>query len=154
MTDSSSSDKKPVDMIDESELQQLVDFAKQIPHRRRVEDDATRTAPTLSRTSQPDAPSVSNYQVLECLGHGGMGAVWKAQQLEPVQREVALKVVHPHHTNGEFQERFSVERQALALMDHRGIAKLFDAGTTEAGQPFFAMELFLGKRIDHFCRHF
>ena len=83
---------------------------------------------------------VAQYRLLQRIGEGGMGEVWEAEQTEPVQRRVALKLIKPGMDSAEVLARFESERQALALMDHSAIAKVFDAGTTENGRPFFAME--------------
>jgi non-specific serine/threonine protein kinase/serine/threonine-protein kinase len=88
------------------------------------------------------------------LGEGGMGAVYEAEQHEPVRRSVALKVVRPGLGSGDAVARFEAERQALALMDHPNIAKVLDAGTTPWGQPYFVMELVDGLPVTAYCdRH-
>jgi tetratricopeptide (TPR) repeat protein len=91
------------------------------------------------------------YKLLELLGEGGMGAVWMAQQTEPVRRLVAVKVVKAGMDSKQVLARFEAERQALALMDHPNIAKVLDAGTTAAGRPYFVMELVKGVRITRYC---
>ncbi len=100
-----------------------------------------------------ERPSVQigPYKLLQQIGEGGMGAVWMAEQSKPVQRRVALKIIKPGMDSREVIARFEAERQALALMDHPNIAKVFDAGTTESGRPFFAMELVKGKSIIKYC---
>src|SRR5262245_58730960 len=98
--------------------------------------------------TQIDAPSSEKagaviggrYKLLEEIGAGGMGAVWVAEQLEPVKRKVALKLIKPGMDSRSVLARFEAERQALALMDHPNIAKVLDGGLTEAGRPFFVME--------------
>src|SRR3984885_2859579 len=84
---------------------------------------------------------IGPYKLLQKLGEGGMGAVWVAEQQEPVKRRVALKLIKPGLDSAQILRRFEAERQALALMDHASIAKVLDAGTTEAGRPYFVMEL-------------
>jgi serine/threonine protein kinase len=94
---------------------------------------------------------IGNYKLLQKLGEGGFGTVWMAEQLEPVRRRVALKIIKPGMDSREVLVRFEQERQALALMDHSNIAKVFDAGVTPLGRPFFVMELVRGIRITEFC---
>jgi serine/threonine protein kinase/tetratricopeptide (TPR) repeat protein len=91
------------------------------------------------------------YKLLQGIGEGGMGAVWMAQQTEPVRRLVALKVIKPGMDSAQVIARFEAERQALALMDHPHIAKVFDAGATPEGRPYFVMELVKGVPITRFC---
>jgi serine/threonine protein kinase len=94
---------------------------------------------------------IGRYKLLEPLGEGGFGAVWLAEQKEPVRRKVALKVIKLGMDTRQVVARFEAERQALALMDHPNIAKVLDAGTTDAGRPYFAMELVRGIPITKFC---
>lgn len=94
---------------------------------------------------------IGRYKLLEKLGEGGCGVVFVAQQFEPVQRRVALKVIKPGMDTKAVLARFDMERQALAMMDHPNISKVFDAGSTENGRPYFVMELVLGSRITDFC---
>jgi eukaryotic-like serine/threonine-protein kinase len=91
------------------------------------------------------------YKLLKQLGEGGMGTVWMAEQTEPVKRILALKVIKPGMVTGQVIARFEAERQAIALMDHPNIAKVLDAGTTNGGRPFFAMELVKGAPITKYC---
>jgi Protein kinase domain len=90
------------------------------------------------------------YKLLEALGQGGMGAVFMAQQTQPVKRVVALKLIKLGMDSKQVLARFEAERQALALMDHPNIAKVLDAGTTDSGRPFFVMELVKGVPITRF----
>jgi len=100
-----------------------------------------------------DTPEwIGPYRVLERLGEGGMGVVYRAEQHEPVRREVAVKLVRAGLGSASGVARFEVERQALAAMDHPGIARLFDAGTSDDGRPYFAMELVRGRPITEYCR--
>jgi len=94
---------------------------------------------------------MGSYRLLEKLGEGGMGEVWKAQQVEPVQRPVALKLIKQGLDSQEILRRFEAERQALALMNHPNIAQILDAGATPGGAPFFAMELIQGSPLTDYC---
>ena len=91
------------------------------------------------------------YKLLEELGKGGMGIVYKADQIKPVNRTVALKIIKLGMDTKQVLARFEVERQALAMMDHSNIAKVFDAGTTETGRPYFVMEYVKGIPITEYC---
>ncbi len=88
---------------------------------------------------------IGPYRVLQLLGEGGMGAVYEAEESGPVRRRVAVKVVHAGQYSRDVTARFEAERQALALMNHPGIAKVFNAGTTDTGEPYFTMELVRGS---------
>jgi serine/threonine protein kinase/tetratricopeptide (TPR) repeat protein len=94
---------------------------------------------------------IGPYKLLQKLGEGGMGTVWVAEQQRPVKRRVALKVIKPGLDSAQVLRRFEAERQALALMDHTHIAKVFDAGTTPTGRPYFVMELVHGVPITRYC---
>ena len=96
---------------------------------------------------------IHNYQLLEIIGQGGFGTVWEAEQLEPVRRRVAIKLISQVFADetSELIARFEAERQALAMMSHRNIAKILDGGTTEKGHPFFVMELVKGSAINTYC---
>ena len=94
---------------------------------------------------------IGYYKLLQQIGEGGMGTVWMADQLEPVRRRVALKVVKLGTDTKQVVARFEAERQALALMDHPNIAKVLDAGATETGRPYFVMELVKGVKITDYC---
>jgi WD40 repeat protein len=92
------------------------------------------------------------YRLLQVLGEGGMGTVYRADQTQPVRRQVALKVVKVGRDSRAVLARFDAERQALAMMDHPNIARVYDGGATEAGQPFFVMELVSGVSITRYCK--
>ncbi|MFW9894115.1 MAG: serine/threonine-protein kinase, partial [Candidatus Thorarchaeota archaeon] len=94
---------------------------------------------------------IGRYKLLERIGEGGFGAVWAAEQREPVRRRVALKIIKLGMDTEQVIARFEAERQALALMDHPGIAKVLDAGATETGRPYFVMELVRGIPITDYC---
>jgi serine/threonine protein kinase/tetratricopeptide (TPR) repeat protein len=91
------------------------------------------------------------YRLLEPVGEGGMGTVWAATQEHPVRRTVAIKLIKPGMDSRTVLARFDAERQALALMDHPHIAKVLDAGTTDAGRPFFVMEFVPGVPVTHYA---
>jgi len=95
---------------------------------------------------------VGRYRLIRPIGHGGMGVVWRASQEEPVKREVAIKLVGSD-VGAEAIARFEAERQAIAMMDHTNIATIFDAGTTEDGNPYFVMELVKGIPLDQYCNN-
>jgi serine/threonine protein kinase len=95
--------------------------------------------------------NIGPYKLLQKLGEGGCGLVYLAEQNQPVRRRVALKVIKLGMDTRSVIARFEAERQALALMDHPNIAKVFDAGVTETGRPYFVMELVRGIRISEYC---
>ncbi len=95
--------------------------------------------------------TIGRYKLLEKLGEGGCGVVYVAEQTEPMRRRVALKVIKLGMDTEQVIARFEAERQALAMMDHPNIAKVFDGGATENGRPYFAMELVRGVPITHYC---
>ena len=117
--------------------------------------------PTIRLGPLPDLPGaekagdrIGRYRLVEPIGEGGMGAVWLAEQTEPVRRQVALKVVKLGLDTKQIVARFEAERQALALMEHPHIAQVLDAGATATGRPYFVMELVRGTRITDYCdRH-
>ncbi len=90
---------------------------------------------------------IGPYKLLQQIGEGGMGTVFLAEQTQPVQRKVALKLIKSGMDSRQVIARFEAERQALALMDHPNIAKVLDAGTTASGRPYFVMELVKGVPI-------
>ncbi len=94
---------------------------------------------------------IGPYKLLQPIGEGGMGTVYMAEQTQPVRRTIALKLIKAGMDSRQVLARFGAERQALALMDHPNIAKVFDAGTTETGRPYFVMELVNGIPITKFC---
>ncbi len=94
---------------------------------------------------------IGRYKLLQVIGEGGMGVVYMAQQDEPVQRRVALKIIKLGMDTKEVVARFEAERQALAMMDHPKIAHALDAGATDTGRPYFVLELVQGIPITEFC---
>src|SRR5262245_32984044 len=112
--------------------------------------DVERTddfAPLVERPGTQIGP----YKLLQVIGEGGMGVVYMAEQEQPVRRRVAFKIIKPGMDSRQVIARFEAERQALAMMDHQNIAKVFDAGTTDTGRPYFVMELVHGMPITNFC---
>lgn len=95
--------------------------------------------------------SIGPYELIRKIGEGGMGVVYQARQHEPIRRDVALKIIKPGMDSRQVIARFESERQALALMDHPNIARVFDAGTTSKGLPYFVMELVDGTPITSYC---
>ncbi|MGC6488132.1 MAG: tetratricopeptide repeat protein, partial [Planctomycetota bacterium] len=120
-----------------------------------VTPDSTSTAAPAGESGDPGEPKqIGPYRLLDTLGEGGMGTVYLAEQQEPVQRRVALKLIKLGMDTKAVVQRFEQERQALAVMDHDGIAKVYDVGTSDRGQPYFVMELVKGMPIHLFCeRH-
>jgi non-specific serine/threonine protein kinase/serine/threonine-protein kinase len=110
--------------------------------------DPSRSGGAIDDTQEKQ---IGPYRLLEPLGEGGMGQVWLAEQTEPVKRKVALKVIKPGMDSKQVVARFEAERQALALMDHPAIAKVYDAGTTPRGRPYFVMEYVQGVPITAYC---
>jgi serine/threonine protein kinase/Flp pilus assembly protein TadD len=131
------------------------------PESTRTDAAPTRTEAARTRTDGDAAPAagrseanVGPYRLLEKIGEGGFGEVYAAEQTAPVKRRVALKVLKPGVDTKNVLARFEAEQQALALMDHPNIAKVFDAGETERGYPYFVMELVRGEPITEYCdRH-
>jgi eukaryotic-like serine/threonine-protein kinase len=110
----------------------------------------THVAPSAQRPTE----SIGPYRLLHLLGEGGMGQVWLAEQTQPVHRQVALKVIKAGMDTAQVIARFGAERQALVLMDHPAIARVFDAGATPQGRPYFAMEYVRGESITAYAtRH-
>jgi len=121
-------------------------------------DEICPAGPGLAETTSYHSPGegvgsiiAGRYKLLETLGQGGMGAVFMAQQTQPVKRLVALKLIKLGMDSKQVLTRFEAERQALALMDHPNIARVLDAGATNSGRPFFVMELVKGVPITRFC---
>ena len=94
---------------------------------------------------------IGPYKLMEQIGEGGFGVVYVADQQESIRRRVALKIIKPGMESREVLTRFEAERQAIALMDHPNIARVFDAGVTDTAQPYFVMELVRGVPLTAFC---
>src|SRR6478736_7972920 len=113
------------------------------------------TGVTMPVTADPGEETVGTrigrYKLLEKIGEGGWGVVYRAEQQEPVRRQVALKIIKLGMETTSVVARFEAERQALALMDHPNIARVYDAGATERGLPYFVMELVQGVKITDYC---
>ena len=123
-----------------------------------MESDDPCDQPTIKRSVDDAAPvrfvdpeQIGPFKILSKLGEGGCGVVYEAQQDSPVKRRVALKVIKPGMDSKSVISRFEAERQALALMSHPNIAKVFDGGLTDRGLPYFVMELVKGEPITSFC---
>ena len=127
---------------------------KRLLQTEQAELEQTFVPPATTSLSPDDLPlpdSIGPYRILQPIGHGGMGQVFMAEQTNPVKRRVALKVIKTDTPTKEILARFEAERQALAMMDHQNIAKVLDAGITEDGRPYFAMELVKGVQITEYC---
>jgi serine/threonine protein kinase len=111
----------------------------------------SETASYHTPITEGEGTAIGPYTLREQIGEGGMGLVFVAEQTHPVRRKVALKVIKPGMDSRQVIARFEAERQALALMDHPNIAKVLDAGTTDAGRPYFVMELVKGVPITEWC---
>ncbi len=111
------------------------------------ESDSDSAEPPAAQIGQDIGP----YRLLERLGEGGMGVVFRAIQVQPVRREVALKIVRPGSESALAAARFGAERQALSLMDHPNIARVLDVGATTGGRAYFVMELVAGQPINKYC---
>jgi eukaryotic-like serine/threonine-protein kinase len=119
-----------------------------------TETESVRPPIKLDLADTPDeavGQTLGRYKLLEKIGEGGCGVVYVAEQTEPVRRRVALKVIKLGMDTKAVVARFEAERQALAMMDHPNIAKVLDAGRTDAGRPYFVMELVRGIKITDYC---
>ncbi len=117
--------------------------------------EAYHKAASFMATAEPPggAPGseIGRYKLLQKIGEGGFGVVWMAEQTEPIRRKVAVKVIKVGMDTHQVIARFEAERQALAMMEHPHIARVLDGGATEAGRPYFVMELVRGVPITEFC---
>ena len=119
--------------------------------RRPVQTGLPPRATWTSRHREKPGDQIGHYTLVERIGEGGCCVVYLAEQVEPVRRQVALKLIKAGMDTRQVVARFEVERQALALMDHPHIAKVFDAGVTATGRPYFVMELVRGVPITQYC---
>ena len=116
-----------------------------------LDDNNPAAGPVDPALGEVPGLTVGHYTLLEQIGEGGFGVVFAAEQREPVRRLVALKIIKLGMDTKQVIARFESERQALALMDHPNIAKIFDAGVTETGRPYFVMEMVKGTKITDYC---
>ncbi|HXY02134.1 MAG TPA: serine/threonine-protein kinase, partial [Terriglobales bacterium] len=114
-------------------------------------DTSGAAALSAAERANTGPKSIGPYQLIRRLGEGGMGQVWLAEQTEPIHRQVALKLIKVGRYDDSVLQRFYSERQSLAIMDHPSIAKVFDAGATPDGQPYFVMEYVPGQPITEYC---
>jgi serine/threonine protein kinase/tetratricopeptide (TPR) repeat protein len=115
-----------------------------------LDQDATRDLAPRPIAEGPGTV-IGPYKLMEQIGEGGMGVVYVAEQHQPVRRKVALKIIKPGMDTKQVVARFEAERQALAMMDHPNIARVFDGGATDSGRPYFVMELVRGIPITEYC---
>ncbi len=120
-----------------------------------LDQPAVGTASSFAKSDQSDSAAIGTqigpYKLIEQIGEGGMGVVYMAAQKEPIRRMVALKVIKAGMDTHQVVARFEAERQAMAMMNHPSIAKVLDAGATDAGRPYFVMDLVKGSPITEFC---
>ena len=116
-----------------------------------LDNDILHRDALLPKASQEVENHINQYKLIELIGEGGMGEVWLAEQIAPIRRKVAVKLVRKDLGSKDVVTRFEAERQALAMMDHPNIASVFDAGTTAEGSPYFVMELVNEVSLTQFC---
>ncbi len=116
-----------------------------------VGGDPPMRAANSGGVSEGPGSQIGRYKLLQQIGEGGFGCVFMAEQASPVRRIVAVKIIKPGMDSKQVIARFEAERQALAMMDHPNIAKVFDAGTTDTGRPYFVMELVKGVPATEYC---
>lgn len=136
-----------------SRIQALLDADARAAFLERAPIDSLLDATLTDELEIPDSvgSSIGDFKLLEQIGEGGFGVVYMAEQVRPIRRMVAIKIVKPGMDSRQVMARFEAERQALALMDHPNIAKVLDAGATESGRPYFVMELVRGVPIIEYC---
>jgi eukaryotic-like serine/threonine-protein kinase len=113
--------------------------------------DSDSTSPPADGAAIAAGTVVGSFTLLQPLGEGGMGEVWEAEQRQPIRRHVAVKFLKLGLDTKAFLARFEIERQALAVMDHPGIARVLDAGATATGRPYYVMEIVRGMPLTEFC---
>jgi len=132
-----------------------VSFRQRVERLLAADDEAgapsEASSPTRTHNGEMAGTQIGPYKLLQQLGEGGCGAVYMAEQEKPVRRKVALKIIKLGMDTKQVVARFEAERQALAMMDHPNIARVFDAGATETGRPYFVMELVRGIKITDYC---
>src|SRR5262245_5868546 len=116
-----------------------------------AEESSANPEPAASVLHEGPGSIIGPYKLLQQLGEGGMGTVFMAEQTQPVERKVALKIIKPGMDSRQVIARFAAEKHALAMMDHPNIARVLDAGTTASGRPYFVMELVKGVPITQYC---
>src|SRR5579862_498886 len=127
------------------EYDHVGDFLEKSPNA-----DRTKVKAEAAGAEKP-GDCIGGYKVLRQIGEGGCGVVFMAEQTAPIHRKVALKIIKPGMDTKSVIARFEAERQVLALMDHPNIAKIFTAGATQSGRPYFVMELIRGIKITEYC---
>ena len=150
--------KKSVFDLDPEQLNQLLSIGKEAAEpaaqdqssNTESEVQAARTI-SLNIFVEKSGDKIGRYKLLKVLGEGGFGIVYLAEQQRPMKRRVALKIIKPGMDSAQVIRRFEAERQALALLDHPNVAHVYDAGTTEAGRPYFVMEYVKGVPITEHC---
>src|SRR5438067_4173943 len=110
-------------------------------------NETAQATAVMASITEKSGDRIGRYKLLQKIGEGGCGVVYMAEQEQPVQRRVALKIIKLGMDTRQVIARFEAERQALAMMDHPNIAKVLDGGATEAGRPYFVMELVRGVRL-------
>jgi len=153
-------DQEPIFGVDPKHLSRLLSLGteadtseQQGEEAHAVDAQPSHIRPTASVDALFEWPGgrVGSYKLCGILGEGGMGVVYLAEQQRPIKRQVAVKLVKPGMDSGRVIARFEAEQQALALLDHPNIAHVYDAGTTEAGRPYFVMEYVKGVPITEYC---
>ena len=129
----------------------LAEIRELLAHDSEEADLLDRSTPGIQVEASILGSHIGPYQIREQIGEGGMGVVYVAEQTQPVQRKVAIKIIKPGMDTKEVIARFEAERQALAFMEHPNIARVLDAGATESGRSYFVMELVRGIPITEYC---
>ena len=158
--------KKRIFGLDPKKLDKLLSIGTEDPDGSDIEDkkspatgeetpakkiDALNPTASLDLFAERPGTQIGRYKLLSILGEGGMGVVYLAEQQRPIKRQVAVKLIKPGMDSKRVIARFEAEQQALALLDHPNIAHVYDAGTTEAGRPYFVMEYVKGVPITEHC---